>query len=136
MKISCFSALFLAAHVLNAAPAPTLPATVKDAFEAYASLPGKLIPITRKAQDTASADACAAELRQQLSEVYAVREKLHSMPRLTPELNQQVRLQYELVMRQEWGQMYAELSRLQNNRCFQSAAFAEVFRLLCMMIEK
>ena len=86
--------------------------------------------------DKASADAQAPWLRKSLSEVYTVREKLHTMPRLTPAQNQQVRLKYEKRMRTEWGRMYAEISRLQEAKCYQSAELTEVFRLLCMMIEK
>jgi hypothetical protein len=136
MKAICVSALLLAAPVLHAAPQASLPEAVTEAFEAYSALPGILVPVMQIAQDTASADACAPELKQTLTAVYTVREKLHNMPRLTPAQNQQVRLKYEQTMRKESGRMYAEITRLQNNRCFQSASFAEVFRLLCMMIEK
>ncbi|MBO5684781.1 MAG: hypothetical protein J6R92_07520 [Akkermansia sp.] len=136
MKISYLPALLLMTPALHAAPEAALPGVVKEAFDAYSHLPGVLVPIMQKAQDTKSANACATELKQALIHVYNVREKLHNLPRLTPSQNQQVRQQYEQIMRKEWGRMYDEISRLQGNRCFQSADFAEVFRLLCMMIEK
>lgn len=137
MKQLYLSALCLVAPAsVYAAPATELPAPVQAAFEAYASLPGQIIPHLQRVQDKASADAAAPHLNQSLSAIYTTREKLHRMPGLTPEQNQQVRLVYSRRMRENWGQLYAEISRLQNERCYQSASFAEVFHLLCMMIEK
>ena len=136
MRHLYLTAILLSTPLLHAAPATVLPAAVKEAFEAYCDLPGILVPELEKVQDKSSADAAAPELKKNLSAVYTVREKLHKMPRLTSAQNQQVRLTYEKKMRTEWGRMYAQISRLQGARCYQSAEFAEVFRLLCMMIEK
>lgn len=119
-----------------AAPIPALPDNVEEAFKSYIGLPGLLVPIMQKAQDKTSADAAAEPLHKSLPAVYEAREKLHRMPRLTPEQTQQIRQKYALQMRKEWGRMYEEISRLQKERCYQSAALAEVFHLLCMMIEK
>ena len=136
MRSLCLAVLLFSPALLHTATAAVLPAAVADAFDSYTQLPGILVPQLQKVQDTPSADAAAEPLKNTLTQVYEVREKLHKMPRLTPSQNQQVRLQYENKMRKEWARMYAEISRLQNARCYQSARFAEVFRLMCMMIEK
>lgn len=136
MRSLCLAVLLFSPTLLHTATAAVLPAAVADAFDSYTQLPGILVPQLQKVQDTPSADAAAEPLKNTLTQVYEVREKLHKMPRLTPSQNQQVRLQYENKMRREWARMYAEISRLQNARCYQSARFAEVFRLMCMMIEK
>ena len=136
MRSLCLAVLLFSTTLLHTATAAVLPAAVADAFDSYTQLPGILVPQLQKVQDTPSADAAAESLKNTLTQVYEVREKLHKMPRLTPSQNQQVRLQYENKMRREWARMYAEISRLQNARCYQSARFAEVFRLMCMMIEK
>ena len=136
MRHLFLTALLFTPSLLHAAPETALPAGVVDAFDSYCRLPGILVPQLQKVTDKASADAHAPELRKSLSKVYTVREKLHPMPRLTPAQNQQIRLKYEKRMRTEWGRMYAEISRLQEARCYHSAELTEAFRLLCMMIEK
>lgn len=136
MKHFCFGVLCLTAPMVCAAPATELPAAVRHAFETYTALPAKLVPLLQKAQDTASADVVAPELKKSLSSIYEARELLHHMPTLTPEQNQEVRTSFGHRMRVEWGQMYEQISRLKAVRCYQSAKFAEVFRLMCMMIER
>ncbi len=119
-----------------AAPAKELPASVVQAFEAYTSLPGKLVPVLKKVQDKASASTAARELNAALPAIYQARELLHNMPGLTLEQNQQVRTSYGQRMREAWAGMYEEISRLKQARCYQSAEFADVFHLMCMMIER
>lgn len=136
MKLLCFSVLSLLAPVVCAAPVAELPAAVKLAFETYTALPGRIVPLLLKAQDTASATAVAPELQKNLRYIYETREQLHNMPRLTPTQNQLVRTQYGQRMRKEWAAVYAQISRLKAARCYQSADFAEAFHLMCMMIER
>lgn len=136
MKLFCLSALLAAGSVALAAPAAVLPGAVTQAFEAYTALPGKLVPLLEKAQDKASATAVACELQNAMPAIYKSRELLHNMPRLTAAQNQQVRSQYGRRMREEWARMYEQIGRLRNERCYQSAEFAEVFHLMCMMIER
>lgn len=137
MKPLCFCALCLVAPAgIYAAPATELPPAVQLAFEDYTALPDRIVPHLKNVRDRASADAAAPQLHQALSSIYITREKLHRMPRLTPAQNQLVRQKYSQRMRENWGKLYAEISRLQNEKCYQSAPFAETFHLLCMMIEK
>lgn len=136
MKSYYLGSIFFISTALCATASDVLPASVADAFSSYAALPGKLVPHLQKAKDKASADAAAEDLRQALTEVYATREKLHNIPQLTPEQNQAVRRTYEKQMRTGWGGVYKEIDRLKKNRCYQSAEFADIFHLMCMMIEK
>lgn len=136
MKLFSFSVLCLTAPVVWAAPATELPAAVKQAFETYTALPGKLVPLLQKAKDTQTATQAAPQLKAALPAIYQARDLLHNMPRLTPSQNQQVRTRYGQRMREEWAGMYEQISRLKNARCYQSAEFAEVFHLMCMMIER
>lgn len=130
-------ALSLAAlPVVHAAQTTELPAAVEKAFADYTALPGKLVPVLRKAQNQTSADAAAEELQKALPAIYDAREQLHRMPGLTPAQNEQVRREYGHRMRVEWGRMYEQIARLRQARCYQSVSFAQAFRLMCMMIEK
>lgn len=136
MKLFSFSVLCLTAPVVWAAPATELPAAVQQAFETYTALPGKLLPSLQKAQDKGSATQAAQQLKTALPAIYQAREMLHNMPRLTPHQNQQVRTRYGHRMREEWAGIYEQISRLKAARCYQSAEFAEVFHLMCLMIER
>lgn len=136
MKLFSFSVLCLATPVLWAAPATELPVAVQQAFETYTALPGKLIPILQKAQNTTSATQVAPQLKAALPAIYQARDLLHHMPQLTPTQNQLVRTSYGQRMREAWAGMYEQISRLKAERCYQSAEFAEIFHLMCMMIER
>ena len=136
MKLFSFSVLCLTAPVVWAAPATELPAAVQQAFETYTALPGKLVPLLQKAQDTETATQAAPQLKAALPAIYQARDLLYNMPRLTPTQNQQVRTRYGQRMREEWAGMYEQISRLKTVRCYQSAEFAEVFHLMCLMIER
>lgn len=136
MKLFSFSVLCLSSPLVWATPASELPADVRQAFEMYTALPGKLLPSLQKAQDTESATQAAQQLKAVLPAIYQAREQLHNMPRLTPHQNQQVRTRYGYRMREEWAGMYEQISRLKAARCYQSAEFAEVFHLMCLMIER
>ena len=127
-------AVAAAAHVATAAQ--PLPAAVAEAFACYTALPSRLVPVLQKIQCKDSADAYAPELHKAMNHIYTAREKLHYMPELTPEQNQQVRNQFGLQMRQEWARLYAEITRLRQANCFQSVPLAQEFRTMCMMIEK
>ena len=136
MKLFSFSALCLTVPAVWAAPAAKLPAAVQQAFDTYTALPGKLVPLLQKAQDTETATQAAPQLKAALPVIYEARELLHNMPRLTPTQNQLVRTRYGRRMREEWAGMYEQISRLKTARCYQSAGFAEVFHLMCLMIER
>ncbi|MBQ9829458.1 MAG: hypothetical protein IJO38_03885 [Akkermansia sp.] len=136
MKLFSFSALCLTVPAVWAAPAAELPAAVQQAFDTYTALPGKLVPLLQKAQDTETATQAAPQLKAALPAIYEARELLHNMPRLTPTQNQLVRTRYGRRMREEWAGMYEQISRLKAERCYQSAGFAEVFHLMCLMIER
>lgn len=136
MRCIAYSGILTAVAAVHVASAAQLPAAVVEAFASYTALPSQLIPVLQKIQSKESADAHAAELHQAMNHIYTVREKLHQMPGLTPAQNQQVRVQFEQPMRQEWARLYAEITRLRQANCFQSVPLAQEFRTMCMMIEK
>ncbi len=119
-----------------AAAVSTLPAEMVQAFEAYIALPDTLEPALLAAQDKASADAAAPQLRQALEKLYDTRTQMQAVKTLTPEQSQEVQQRYALPMRRQWGRVYAQVFRLQKAQCYGSAAFAENFRLMCMMLGK
>lgn len=137
MRFLAYSCLLGVASVVQASQVEQkLPESVSEAFACYTALPAQLVPVLQKAKDKETADATANELHQTLSHIYTAREKLHNMPALTPAQNQLVRTLYGQQMRQEWARLYAEITRLRNENCFQSVGLAQEFRLMCMMIEK
>ena len=136
MKSAILAFLCLLCPLAWAAQEVKLPESVVKAFDAYTSLPDTLVPILKKATDKESADKAAPELRKALARIYDARDLLHSMPKLTPAQNQQVRLQYGQKMREEWGSLYEQVERLRKNGCFQSQDLADVCNLMNMMIEK
>ena len=102
----------------------------------HKNVPGALMPVLQKAQDTETATQAAPQLKAALPAIYQARDLLYNMPQLTPTQNQQVRTRYGQRMREEWAGMYEQISRLKTVRCYQSAEFAEVFHLMCLMIER
>ncbi|MBR6576543.1 MAG: hypothetical protein IKK73_05365 [Akkermansia sp.] len=113
-----------------------LPAPIEKAFSAYTSLPSVLVPVLQQAQDKDSATSAAKVLQAKFPAICEARQKIKDMPQLTPEQNQQIRLQFGQRMREEWAKMYYEIERLRLNRCFQSDEMRDAFRLMCLMIEK
>lgn len=136
MKHYQLSYLSVIAPILMVASAADLPPAVDAAFRDYTALPSRLIPILQKAQDKESADEVAPELRNALTHVYEARNNLHSIRQLTPAQSRIVNERYAQKMREEWAAMYAEINRLRRARCYQSAELLDVYRLMCMMIEK
>lgn len=113
-----------------------LPAHITEAFEAYIALPDTLVPVLQSARDTESATAAAPQLLSELKKLYAIRESLQKVPSLTTRQNELVRGKYEEVMRKRWGAVYEEMFRLQQNRCYSSAEFARMYKIMCMMLNK
>lgn len=129
----------ISAVLLSAAPVfaqETLPAHITELFEAYVTLPNTLVPVLKSATDKESADKAAPRLREELKKLYGVRESLQKVSSLTPQQNEQVRKLYEKEMREQWGKVYEEMFRLQRNRCYGSAEFAGVYKIMCLMLNK
>ncbi len=127
------------AVLLIAAPTfaqESLPAHIRELFESYIALPNTLVPVLQSATDKQSADNTAPLLRDELKKLYGIRESLQKVPVLTPQQSEQVRKRYEREMREQWGKVYAEMFRLQQNRCYGSAEFAKVYKTMCLMLNK
>lgn len=133
-------ALFLFASALmlsvSHAAEPALPGRLEQAFESYISYPSTLVPVLESVQDQASADAAAPRLRREIERLYDLRSGLQGITSLTPDQQVVIKTRYERSMREQWGKVYEQIFRLQKARCYQSRDFSQLFRLLCMMLQK
>lgn len=129
------SAALLTAAPLSADEA-SLPPRVVQGFEAYIAYPDSLLPVLESVQDTASAEAAVPQLRRQLEKLYDVRSGLQGISTLSAEQQKSIKRRYETRMRQRWGAVYEQIFRLQNAECYRSRNFSQMFRLLCMMLQK
>lgn len=136
MKRLCLVIILLSVAFTANSAAAELPVPVVQAFESYCSLPGQLIPILKTASDKESATSAAQQLQAALPRIYHARDLLHHMPALTPQQNQQVRMQYEKRMLSEWNALYGEIERVRNANCFGSKELARAYNIMCLMIEK
>lgn len=132
--ISAVTALLSAATV--SAQEEALPQTVTELFEAYIALPDTLVPVLKSAKDKQSAAAAAPGLLEELKKLYGVREALQKVSSLSPRQSELVREKYEKPMRERWGAVYAEMFRLQKNRCYGSEEFSKMYKIMCLMLNK
>ncbi len=129
------AALFFGAVPLSVSAAePALPAEVKEAFDAYTTLPAELLPILESVQDKASADAAAPRLHAALDKIYVTRDAMQKVNTLTPEQSALVQKQYASTMRQGWGRVYEQLFRLRKAQCYGSIAFVNEFGYMNLML--
>lgn len=138
--MNSFSRIFVSSVLLSAAPLAAaqepLPSHITHLFDSYVKLPESLVPVLRSVNDKSGATAAAPELRAELEKLYAIRESLKKVSSLTPQQNELVRNRYEQVMREQWGKVYTEVFRLQREKCYGSAEFTRLFRIMCMMLDK
>ncbi len=135
---SSFTSL-TAAVLLSAVPSfaqDSLPAHIVELFEAYIALPDTLVPVLKSATDKQTANNATPLLREELKKLYSIRESLQKITNLTPRQNELVRKRYEKDMRERWGNVYTEMFRLQQNRCYEAAEFARVYKIMCLMLNK
>lgn len=130
------AALFFGAAVPLAAQETSCPLTADEtaAFEQYIALPALLAPVLESATDTASADAAAPRLHEQLDAVYNAREALHGISKLSPEQLSYVQTRYARRMREEWARVYDAIFRIQKAQCYHSVPFTKEFGNLNMML--
>ncbi|MBE6409334.1 MAG: hypothetical protein E7034_01910 [Akkermansiaceae bacterium] len=125
--------------LLSAAPLSaqdSLPSHITNLFDSYVKLPDSLVPVLRSVNDKDGATAAAPKLRAELEKLYAIRESLRKVSSLTPQQNELVRNRYEQAMREQWGKVYTEMFRLQREKCYGSAEFTRLYRIMCMMLDK
>lgn len=141
MRLTRHTLLALGSAMLALSASPLaaqqeLPLQVTRGFDAYIAFPDTLIPVLAGVTDKASADASAPQLRQQLEKLYELRTGLQGITSLSPAQQKLVKSRYEKQMRVRWGEVYSHIFRLQNAKCYGSAEFSQVFRLMCMMLLK
>ncbi len=137
--MSSFGRIFVSSVLLSAAPLAaqdSLPSHITNLFDSYVKLPDSLVPVLRSVNDKDGATAAAPKLRAELEKLYAIRESLRKVSSLTPQQNELVRNRYERAMREQWGKVYTEMFRLQREKCYGSAEFTRLYRIMCMMLDK
>lgn len=137
--MSSFSRIFVSSVLLSAAPLAAqeaLPSHITNLFDSYVKLPDSLVPVLRSVNDKDGATAAAPKLRAELEKLYDIRESLRKVSSLTPRQNELVRNRYEQAMREQWGKVYTEMFRLQREKCYGSAEFTRLYRIMCMMLDK
>ena len=137
--MSSFGRIFVSSVLLSAAPLSaqdSLPSHITNLFDSYVKLPDSLVPVLRSVNDKDGATAAAPKLRAELEKLYAIRESLRKVSSLTPQQNELVRKRYEQAMREQWGKVYTEMFRLQREKCYGSAEFTRLYRIMCMMLDK
>ncbi len=137
--MSSFDRIFVSSVLLSAAPLAaqeSLPSHITNLFDSYVKLPDSLVPVLRSVNDMDGATAAAPKLRAELEKLYAIRESLRKVSSLTPQQNELVRNRYERAMREQWGKVYTEMFRLQREKCYGSAEFTRLYRIMCMMLDK
>lgn len=137
--MSSFGRIFVSSVLLSAAPLSaqeSLPSHITHLFDSYVKLPESLVPVLRSVNDKSGATAAAPRLRAELEKLYAIRESLKKVSSLTPQQNELVRNRYEQAMREQWGKVYSEIFRLRREKCYGSAEFTRLYRIMCMMLDK
>ena len=137
--MNSFGRIFVSSVLLSAAPLAaqeSLPSHITNLFDSYVKLPDSLVPVLRNVNDKDGATAAAPKLRAELEKLYAIRESLRKVSSLTPRQNELVRNRYEQAMREQWGKVYTEMFRLQREKCYGSAEFTRLYRIMCMMLDK
>lgn len=137
--MNSFGRIFVSSVLLSAAPLAaqeSLPSHITNLFDSYVKLPDSLVPVLRSVNDKEGATAAAPKLRAELEKLYAIRESLRKVSSLTPRQNELVRNRYEQAMREQWGKVYTEMFRLQREKCYGSAEFTRLYRIMCMMLDK
>lgn len=137
--MNSFGRIFVSSVLLSAAPLAaqeSLPSHITNLFDSYVKLPDSLVPVLRSVNDKDGATAAVPKLRAELEKLYAIRESLRKVSSLTPRQNELVRNRYEQAMREQWGKVYTEMFRLQREKCYGSAEFTRLYRIMCMMLDK
>lgn len=127
-----FCPFVLATHLAAGA---SIPADMDQAFEHYAQLPEKLVPILSSAVDKESADAAANALFRTLPAIYDAQTELRQFQTLSPDVSGAVREKYERRIRTGWGEVYQHIFRLQKDKCYGSLPFFRQFQTMCRMLE-
>lgn len=113
-----------------------IPAETDRAFADFTALPLELLPVLEGVTDRDSAEQSAEKLNALLPRVYDSRTAMTRIETLTPEVKRELLQKYEKDMRNNWGKVYTQIFRLQNQRCYNSLAFFKQFHALCMMLDK
>lgn len=106
----------------------------ETAMNEYISLADSLLPVLASVKDTETADAAAPALSAMLPTMIEVREKINKLPPLQDADKSELERRYAMKMRNQWGEVFREIFRLQSAQCFNSASFRDAFTSACIVL--
>lgn len=104
-------------------------------FSRYIQLGKDLTEVLDKVKDKKSAAENTAALQEILPRVGEIRREIGSIDKLRPEDAKEVSAKYERSMRETWGNVFANIYRLQRERCYEEIPFFRAFSILCSLLD-
>ncbi len=130
----------LVLSVLPCAPvlaqSEAIPPEIDNNFQQYCTLGRDLLPILKCVSDKETADAAAPLLEKQQAPLYILKKRFDLHKSLPDGVKEAIAKKYELTMRQVWGDVYAEIYRLQKAQCFASIKFAKELQTYCTLLNQ
>ncbi len=105
-------------------------------FERYCQIARDVQPLLKGVTDKASADAAAPQLKEQMVPLYLIKKEFAKLGNLPAGSADAISAKYELPMRQSWGDVYAEIYRLQKAQAFASISFAQQLQAYCTLLNQ
>ncbi len=68
--------------------------------------------------------------------LFLLKKEFAKLDSLSAESKEAIGQKYELPMRQSWGDVYAEIYRLQKAQCFASITFAQQLQAYCTLLNQ
>lgn len=137
MSMKC-TTLLLAATLCTPiwAQQESIPPEIDAIFQLYCNMAHETLPILKKVQDKATADAAAEELHAKLVPLFGLREQIAKLTNMSADIKAAISKKYELPMRQSWGEVYGEIFRLQKAQCYASIKFAQQLQAYCTILNQ
>ncbi len=114
----------------------TIPPEIDGIFDRYCQIAHDLLPILKGVTDTATADATAPQLKEQMLPLYLLKKEFAQLKDLPEGCKEAISQKYEQPMRQSWGDVYAEIYRLQKAQAFASISFAKQLQAYCVLLKQ
>ncbi|MFI3243037.1 MAG: hypothetical protein R3Y56_02145 [Akkermansia sp.] len=105
-------------------------------FERYCQIAQNVLPILKGVTDKATAETAAPLLKQQLVPLYLLKKDFAKIGTLPADSQQAISNKYEQKMRASWGDVYAEIYRLQKAQAFASIPFAQQLQAYCTLLNQ
>lgn len=130
--------LFLALALCAPAWSQTeaIPLDIDSIFSRYCQIAHDVLPILKGVTDKASADAAAPLLEKQMVPLFLLKKEFANLKTLPAGSEAAISKKYERPMRESWGNVYAEIFRLQKAQGFASIAFARQLQAYCTLLNQ